>query len=188
MTPRWQAVGGIAGPVGFIAAWTALGSRRAGYSPVHDPISRLAAVGAPTRPAMTAGFASFAVGVAAFSAALREGSNTGASRAAMATAVGTVALAALPLGAPRGDAPHAAAAGIAYVALAATPVLGARSLAARGSRRAAASSVACGIAIAAALTASTVLPSHRGLAQRLGLTIGDLWFMATAIGVLRRRA
>ena len=42
--PRWRAFAGIAGPATFIAAWSVLGATRSGYSPVHDPISRLAAV------------------------------------------------------------------------------------------------------------------------------------------------
>jgi hypothetical protein len=182
---RWQAWAGIAGPAAFITAWSTLGATRAGYSPLQDPISRLAAVGAPTRPVMTAGFVAFAAGVGAYAPVLRGSGLTGAARAATATAAATLGIAALPLGGPGGDQPHAVAAGLAYATLAATPLLAARPLARRGASGQASASVATGVTIASALVASVLLPRGTGLAQRVGLTVGDLWIVASAIRILR---
>src|SRR5216684_8341678 len=53
---RWLALGGVVGPAVFVADWAILGIVRPQYSPIHDAISRLAELGASTRPAMTAGF------------------------------------------------------------------------------------------------------------------------------------
>lgn len=182
---RWRSFAGIAGPVAFIAAWSGLGAKRVGYSPVREPISRLAAVDAPTRPAMSAGFVAFAAGVGAYSSVLRDNDLDGAARAARLTAVATFGIAALPLGRAGGDQPHAVAAGVAYAALAATPLLAARPLARRGEHRAAKVSFVTGIAVAGALAASVVLPRGVGLAQRVGLTAGHLWILISAVRVLR---
>lgn len=56
------AAGGVVGPVAFITAWAVLGSTQPYYSPIADPISRLAAIDAPTSVAMTGGFLAFAAG------------------------------------------------------------------------------------------------------------------------------
>jgi len=183
-SPR-RAAAGIAGPIAFIVAWSTLGLRRSGYSPIEQPISHLAEVGATTRPAMTAGFVAFAAGVGVFSPLLRDGESRGASRALAANAVATLGIAAFPLGASYGDNPHAAAAGLAYATLAATPLLAARDLRRRGAHRAAVVSVATSVAIAVPLVASTVLDRRVGLAQRLGLTIGDVWIVLAAHRSLR---
>ena len=182
---RWRARAGIAGPTVFIAAWWALGAIRDGYSPVNDPISRLAALDTPTRPVMTAGMLVFAAGVGAYAPILRTRYSGGAARAATLTAIATLGIAALPLGGHGGDEPHALAASVAYATLAATPLLAGRALLQHGDRRAAAVSIATGVAVAAALAASVALPHGTGLAQRLGLTIGDLWIMASAVAELR---
>jgi hypothetical membrane protein len=186
MSSRVRAAAGIAGPIAFVLAWSTLGARRSGYSPIERPISRLAEVGAPSRAAMTAGFAAFSAGVAVFSPLLRDGEHRGASRALAANAVATLGVAAFPLGASYGDTPHAVAAGLAYASLAATPLLAAGDLRRRGARRAAAASVTTAIAIAAPLVASTVFDGHVGLAQRLGLTIGDVWIVVAAVRALRQ--
>jgi hypothetical membrane protein len=179
------AVAGAAGPAAFIATWAALGAGRPGYSPVHDPISRLAAIGAPSRPAMTAGFAAFAVGVGVFVPTLRR-RMPAAGVAAGVTAAASAGIALLPLGGVGGDGPHAAAAGVAYAALAATPLLGARSLQAAGRTGLARVSTVTAAFVAAALTASVVTPRGVGLAQRLGLTAGDAWIIAVAVATAFR--
>ncbi|MGD9798003.1 MAG: DUF998 domain-containing protein [Acidimicrobiia bacterium] len=148
---RWRAAGGVVGPAAFVAAWSVLGAVRPGYSAVHDPISRLAEVGASTRVPMTLGFLAFGAGVAAYAGSLRRALPGGAATAAAATAAATVGVALLPLGASFGDGPHGVAAGIGYATLAAVPLLGARALAARGERTAAAWSVASGVAAAVGL-------------------------------------
>jgi hypothetical protein len=174
----------MAGPAAFIAAWFTLGATRLGYSPVQDPISRLAAVGAPTRPAMTAGFVAFAAGVGAYAPVLRSAGLRGAARAATATAVSTLGVAALPVGGPGGDRPHAVAAGLAYATLAGIPLLAARPLTRRGAHRGACASLATGVTIASALVASAFLPRGTGMAQRIGLTLGDLWIIGSALQIL----
>jgi hypothetical protein len=171
-TRRWRAVGGVVGPVAFVATWATLGAMRDNYSPVHDPISRLAAVGAPTRVAMTAAFLAFSAGVGAFAPLLRDRHGTSASRALAVNALATIGVAALPLEGFGGDKAHAVAAGVAYASLAAAPWFG-------GSKR-------TGAVIGAVLAASAVLPSHVGFAQRAGLTLGDAWIVATAIRMLRK--
>src|SRR4051812_28975626 len=106
-----RALGGIVGPAAFVAAWASLGPRAPDYSPVHDPISRLAAVGAPTRVAMTAGFLAFSAGVLPASTVLRRTHSPATGAAAATAALATAAVALAPLGASFGDVPHAAAAG-----------------------------------------------------------------------------
>lgn len=183
---RRAAWGGVVGPAAFIAAWSILGARASGYSPVHDPISRLAAAGQPSQAAMTGGFLAFGAGVSLYAVAIRSALSGATGLAAATTAAATVGIAALPLGTAGGDRPHAVAAGIAYTALALTPLLGARALARMGRRRAALGSVLVGVAAGASLAASAVASSKVGLLQRAGLTIGDGWIAATALWVLHR--
>lgn len=185
-TQRWRAAGGIAGPSAFVAAWSILGRGRDGYSPVHDPISRLAALDAETSGAMTVGFLAFGVGVGLYATALRRALPGGAAAAAASTAAATLAVGALPLGSSGGGVPHAIAAATAYASLAATPALGARTFFATGRRAAGRVSIAASGAVAAALTLSATLPRGAGLAQRVGLTIGDVWIMSTAAAIVFR--
>ena len=53
-----------------------------------------------------------------------------------------------------------------------------------GHRKAALASRVLGVASLACLVATT-LDEHSGLFQRLGLTLGDLWLVAAAVGILR---
>ena len=172
-------------PLTFIAAWGVLGALREGYSPVNDPISRLAAVGATTRLPMTGAFLVFGAGVALYGAELRRVMPGGAGVAAITTAVASVGIAATPLGSALGGNAHATCAGIAYASLAATPLLGARSFWARDQRVAAAASVTLGLASGASLVASALAGSRIGLFQRTGLTLGDAWIIATALTMIR---
>lgn len=177
---RWAAVGGIAGPVAFIAAWSILGARRSGYSAISDPISRLAALDTQSRTQMTAGFVAFGTGVAMFVPALARVLPGGAAAAAATTAAATVGIAALPLGAAGGDSPHHYAAALAYAGLTAAPLLAARTYAAAGRRPATMASLATGVVVGTALVASALAPGANGFFQRLGLTVGDAWIIATA--------
>lgn len=176
--------GGILGPAAFIAAWSVLGARTDGYDPVHDPISRLAALGAGTRTGMTAGFVAYAAGVTLHAGPLRHAYSTPTAIAALTSAVATVGIAALPLEGPGGGAPHAAAAGVAYAALAATPLLGGLALRRAGRRTAGTWSFVAAAVTGSALAASALAPTHHGLLQRTGLTTGDAWLIASALGVL----
>lgn len=183
---RIAAVGGVLGPAAFVGAWAVLGATARGYEPIENPISRLAAVGAPTRPAMTIGFLAFAAGVGAYASAVRADFDGATAAATAGTAVATVGIATLPLGAPNGDGAHAVAAAAAYVTLAATPILGAVRYAKRRQLGMARLSRAVGILSGVALTASALAPSRHGFYQRVGLTVGHLWIAATAVGILRR--
>lgn len=184
-TARRLAWGGVAGPAAFVLAWSVAGARRPGYSPVHDPISRLAAEGAPTQAAMSLGFLAFGVGVGLYGAAAASTMSRATAAAAALTAAATVGIAALPLDTPRGGAPHAAAAGVVYAALATTQLAGGRALARLGRRTAARASALSGVATAVALLASAATGSYTGLLQRAGLTLGDAWIAATAMWVVR---
>jgi hypothetical membrane protein len=179
--------GGVAGPAAFLSAWVVGSARTKGYSVVDDAISQLAAIGASTRPLMTAGFIGFGIGVPLYAAALRSALPGPAWTTALVTGVAAVGLAAAPLNESSAvDALHNAAAGIGYVTLAATPLLAARPLAALGYRRAAAASVAVAAASGLCLAGTLAGPAH-GLLQRLGLTIGDAWLVATSVWILSGR-
>lgn len=181
---RLAAIGGIFGPTAFIGAW-AIGSTIApGYSIVDDPISRLAAAGADTRPLITAGFIAFGVGVPLYATQLRRVLGGRASMTAAATGLATIAVAAIPLDhSATADTWHGIAAAIAYVTLAATPALAVRPLREQGYRGLARFSVLSSAVSASALLLSTAgLPN--GLFQRVGLTAGDTWIVATALAIL----
>lgn len=172
---RPAAAGGVAGPVAFAAAWWLVGRRKPGYSPVSQPVSRLAAHRSPTRAAMTAGFAGYAAGVGGLALALAPSDRRVAAGLA-ANAASMVAVASLPLDAPYGDTPHVVAATAAYVSLAATPLA-----AAVGRGRTFRVDAAVGAATGALLVLSQAVPARRGLFQRLGLSLGHLWIAGQAL-------
>lgn len=167
------------GPCVFVAAWVVAGAVAEGYSPVDDPISRLAAVGATTRPLMTAGFLGFGAGMTAFALGLRSALPGPAWLAALAAGAFTVGVAAVPLDGGH-DALHGFLAGFGYVALLAVPVTATR-------RRGPGRTVALTTALVAAvcLAASTVVDGPNGLWQRSGLTILDGWVVVTALHMIR---
>jgi hypothetical membrane protein len=183
------ALGGVIGPAAFVTAWAvggAVASER--YSPVEDAISRLAAVHAPTRPLMTAGFVAFGIGVPLYGVALRQRLPGRAWAAAVATGLATIGVAALPLDHSGSvDMAHGAFASVGYATLAAVPLLAAGPLRRSGRRRAAGASVIAGVACGASLLATVAGPKH-GLFQRAGLTVGDAWVLASAVWLLRSQA
>jgi len=167
-----------------MAAWLACGRATAGYSARHDAISRLAALGAPTRVAMTAGFVVFGVGVMLYAWPLARAVSGWAWSSAGLCGLATLGVAAVPLGSVS-DGLHGALAGIGYAALAGTPLLASPDLMRRGRTAAARASVATGVVCAACLVATTLGPNH-GLFQRLGLTVGDLWIIVSATVLVTR--
>jgi len=174
-------VGLVAGPVAFVSSWAVGGSRTPGYSPVHDAISRIAELGAPQRPLMTSGFVAYGAFVLAAVPVLRRSVVGRAWPAVVVNGLATWAVAALPLGrSDQGDLLHGAAASVGYVSLAAIPALAAGPLARSGRRRAATASAVAAVAIAGCLVATTVADA-KGLAQRSGLGIGDLWLVVTGL-------
>ena len=181
------ALGGIVGPVGFVAAWAAGAVRSKDLSPVHDAISRLAAVGVETRPLMTAGFVAFGLGVPIYAAALRQVVPSPAWITATVTGLATLGVALAPLDhSSTVDSLHAAFAVLGYVTLAATPLLAYRPLMITGHRRLARWGAASGAVSGTALLLSLV-GDWSGLFQRLGLTAGDVWVVASAVAILRKR-
>lgn len=182
---RWLALCGIVGPAAFIVAWMVGGAMTAGYSPVDDAISRLAARGAPARVLMTAGFVCFGIAVPAYAVVLRHRLRGSAWIAAVATGAATVGVALFPLGTSSTvDGVHNALAGLGYVTLVAVPLLAAAPLLGAGLRRAAVVSLVVAGLAGASLAATLLGPAH-GLDQRVGLTLVDGWLMVSALVVLR---
>jgi hypothetical membrane protein len=178
---------GVVGPVAFVAGWMTAGGLTPGYSPIEEPVSRLAAAGAPHRGLMNAGFLVFAAALPVYAVPLRAALRGPAWLAAVACGLGSAGIAATPLGFSDGlDAAHAAAAGSTYLALAALPLLAARPLAASGRPRAARASAAAGVVAGTCLGAS-IVAEPVGLLQRAGLTLVDVWIVASALALVRRR-
>jgi hypothetical membrane protein len=183
---RVLAAAGVVGTSVFIADWAILGTRAKNYSPVSDAISELARMHAPTRPAMTAGFLIFGAALPAYAVALRQSLHGHAWKFAAANGVATFGVAAFSLGTPTSGDIHGAFAGLTYASLAATPIAAGVVLRQRGHKALARTSIATGLVCAAALVASVAGPDHvHGLLQRIGLTIGDAWIIASAITMMR---
>ena len=185
---RTAALGGVVGPAGFIGAWSLSAIlTSAPYSSIHDAISRLAAVGSDTRWVMSTGFVVFGASLPIYARALRATVAGPAWIAATLTGVATLAVAATPLDRSLAiDRLHASFAAVGYVSLAATPLLAASPLSAAGHRRLAQAGVAAGVVSAGALAVTTTgLPT--GLFQRIGLTVSDVWIIASAV-LIRRGA
>jgi hypothetical membrane protein len=180
---RRCALGGIVGPIAFLAAWCIGGFAASDYSAADDAISHLAEIGAPTRVLMSAGFIVFGVGLAVYAVALRDRLPGPAGIAAAAAGVATLGVAAAPLGrSDAGDTLHGVLASAGYVALALIPLLAAGPLRAAGRTRAAIFSLAVGSVAAISLLATTLGPLD-GMFQRLGLTIVDVWIVLSAVAM-----
>jgi len=180
------AIGGVLGPLAFVATWVLAGAATRGYSPVNNAISDLAATHAPARTAMTLGFVAFGAGVIPLGFALREADAGPAWIPAVATAGFTLAAAATPLGAPVRDVIHGTFASFGYVTLVAVPVLASRTLARAGRPGWVRYSRATGVVAGSCLAASALGPVH-GLFQRIGLTVGDAWLVAAAVQLVLAR-
>jgi hypothetical protein len=161
----------------FVTSWIVAGLLRRGYSPVDDPISKLAALGADQRWIVTSGMTAFGLGCAVFAPALH-----GRARTALAVAaIASLGVAAFPCtegcnGDAFTDKAHTVVAGILYLALTVTPVL--------HSRRPAPVVTSCVAGVALAMHVFGIGPG--GLFQRIGLTTNDAWIVATALGLSRR--
>ena len=189
---RQQLLGGVVGPVAFVAAWVLAGASASGYSAINDAISDLAAIdaGRSTRLLMSLGFVVFGIGLIQFGLALRELVRGPAWIAAIATGACTLGVAATPLGGWFGDGVHAAFAGLGYVTLVLLPLLAAGPLARAGRRTLGRAAVVIAAVAAVCLIVSTLGPAH-GFWQRLGLTVVDGWIVITALslredGAIRR--
>ena len=176
---------GVVGPAVFVADWATLGALRPGYSPTGDAISRLAELGAPTRPEMTGGFIVYGAGLIGYGLALRRRVPGPAWVFAAGTGLATLGAAAFPLGAPVSGDMHAVFAAIGYATLAALPIAASRWLTAGGHPGLGRLSIVTGTAVGALLLASAVGAPVHGLTQRLGMTLADAWVVASALGLLR---
>lgn len=182
---RALALGGVAGPSAFVAAWATAGALTDGYSPVEEVISQLAAVDAPARWLMTAGFGCFGAAVLAYSVALRDALGGSAWVAAAVSGAATLGAGVFALGASSvTDVVHGAFATLGYMSLALTPVLAGHRLSARGHQAAATGSRMVGVLSAGCLLASAFVPIE-GLMQRAGLTLAHGWIAASAIAIVR---
>jgi len=181
----WAALGLAVGPAAFISAWIVGGAQTPDYSAVYDAISRIAAVDAPQRVTMTAGFVVYGLAVSAGSIALRRSLLHRTWPLALINGAATIGVALTPLDrSDLVDTLHGVTAGTGYVSIALLQLASAAPLRASGRPRLAAAATAMGIATAACLVGTTVTDAN-GLFQRLGLTIGDVWLVATGIGLFR---
>jgi len=104
---RLAALSGIAAPASFITGWVVGGLMAKDYDPLHDPISRLAHVGAPTRPVMTAGLVGFGLIAPLWARTVERVLDEPRLKVSVSTAaVGTLAVAAFPLGGAFGGVPR----------------------------------------------------------------------------------
>ena len=187
--PAWArtaVLGGVVGPAAFIAAWGVLGATRADYEPTTRYISDLAAIGASTRPGMTAGFVAYGIGLPLYGLAARTYGRRTIGSLAIVTGLSTLGVAAFPLGTASSHG-HVIAAAIGYATIAAIPVMGAVRLARSRRFGWAALSAAVGVASATALVVSTK-GAHPGLWQRTGLTLSDVWVAGHAIALFRSQS
>ena len=181
----WAALGLVVGPAAFIGGWLVGGARTPGYSPIDDAISRIAAIGAPNRELMTTAFVAYGASVIVGSTALRSSPLQRTWALAAVNGAATVAVAALPLEHSTAmDTWHGVAAGVGYVSIAALQLSSVGPLRSTGHERAAALALAGGVVTGAALVATTVSEAN-GFWQRLGLTVGDVWLVATGIALFR---
>jgi hypothetical protein len=181
----WAALGLVAGPAAFIGGWVVGGGRTPDYSPVNDAISRIAAIGAPNRDLMTAAFVAYGASVIVGATALRTSPLRRVWTVAAVNGVATIAVAALPLEHSSSmDTWHGVAAGVGYVSIAVLQLASAKPLRETGHDRATVLALAGGAITGAALVATTVSDAN-GFFQRLGLTVGDVWLVATGIALFR---
>lgn len=184
-TRPWAALGLVAGPAAFIGAWVVGGAATPDYSPINDAISRIAAVDAPNRALMTAGFVAYGAAVMVGSSALRTSPLRRCWWLAAVNGAATVAVAALPLEHSAAvDTWHGVAAGVGYASITALPLVSAAPLRRLGYRRAATLAVAGGLTSGVCLVATTVSDAN-GFFQRFGLTVGDVWLVATGVALFR---
>jgi hypothetical membrane protein len=180
---RWAALGLVAGPAAFIAAWLLGGALTPGYDPVDDAISRIAADNMPQQSLMTVGFVTYGVALVVGSYALRASLLRRCAPAALVNGLATVAVALTPLERSTGvDHAHAIAALAGYLAIVAMPLLAVGPLRTSGRGLASSASLALALVSASCLVASGFSDAN-GALQRLGLLAGDVWLIATGLAL-----
>jgi hypothetical protein len=134
---------------------------------------------------MTTAFVAFGIGMAAYAWALRPALAGSSWIAALVSGIATLGVAAFPLDhSDAVDRLHGVCAGTGYVALASAALLAVAPLT-RAERIGWARLAATTGTIAGVALALTLLGPYEGFFQRLGLTAGDAWIVASAVAVLR---
>lgn len=177
--PRWAFVSAVVGPVLLVVGWTIAAARQpAGYDPIRDTISSLAARGATDRWIMTSALAGLGACYMVTAAGLRPARRTG--RAVLAGGgLATVLVATFPQPVRGNSVAHTVAATVAFTTLALWPVLAARHQA----RSPLLSRPPC-IAATAVMVALVlwfvveIHGGHRGLAERAAAAVEALWPLA----------
>jgi hypothetical membrane protein len=180
--PWWAVVSAGAAPLLLGGGWTLAAARQpAGYDPISDTISALAAQGATDRWLMTS--ALFGVGVCHVitAAGLRPARRLGRVVLAGGGAA-TLLVAAFPQSVQGTSTPHAMAAGLAFTALGAWPAFAGRRghwapLLTRGA------SAAAAVLLLGLVTwfAFGVDDDHRGLGERIAAGAQALWPLAVVL-------
>ena len=129
--PRWAVASAVGAPVLLIGGWTLAEDRQpAGYSPVRDTISALAARGATDRWVMTSALAGLGACYVITAFGLRPARRAG--RGVLAGGgVATLLVAVFPQPAHGNSVPHTVAATAAFISLGVWPMFAVRSAALR---------------------------------------------------------
>jgi hypothetical membrane protein len=123
--PRWVLVSAAAAPILLVGGWTiAAALQPAGYDPIRDTISALAAHGATDRWVMTAALAGVGASYLVTATGLRAARRVGRLVLAGGGAA-TIAVALFPQPVHGGSVAHTIAASVAFISLAAWPVVAA---------------------------------------------------------------
>jgi hypothetical membrane protein len=181
---RTRALGGIVGPVAFMATSWLAGVLSDHYSVIRDAISNLAASGAPTHTVMTGEFVVYGAGLLIYATALRTALDGPAWVGTLVAGFAAFGLALTPLGSARTDNVHSWLSIAFGSGVALTPLLAARALVGAGLDRWSRVSVLAGCASVVCLMATWIGP-ERGLLQRTGLGVVHCWLIASAVVILR---
>lgn len=196
---RFGSAAAMTAVVQFVIAWAVLGANRDDYEPASRAISELAAIGSPTRGAMSASLILFGLLVATFAPTLFRALPGGfvAPAAVLLNAVGSIGAGAFPCtsgcpgpAASMTDLAHVVAASVSYLGLILAPLATAWRLHRVGVRPAL--RLIC--LVLGLLTLAGVMAWIGGVAgdaggalQRVATTTGDAWYIITAIAILEAR-
>jgi hypothetical membrane protein len=186
-TRRWAVASSVGAPIALIGGWTlAAHLQPAGFDPVRQTISALAAHGARDRLAMTTGLYLLGLCHLATAAGLRPAAMRG--RAVLAVGgIGTISVAAFPQPQGGSSTGHTTSATVAFIALACWPLLAARPsgppvLSVRTSIAAAATMVALLLWFFLALSGP-----QAGLAERFLAGTQALWPLVVVLATVSYR-
>jgi hypothetical membrane protein len=178
----WTLTSAAAAPVVLVGGWSvAAACQPAGYDPIRDTISSLAATGAPDRWVMTTALAAVGACYLVTAIGFRPARRLGRLVLALG-GLGTLSVAAFPQSDTGNSGAHTAAAAVAFTALAAWPVFAARRVSGPVLLRVPASLVATVVMVGLVLWfVSELHGSHRGLAERAAAGAESLWPLAVVI-------